>query len=248
MRILASATLLVFSASLALCQNPPNENLCNAASATTVSHADGVIVQEVVLRGKWGTNKATAYLPDKETADGGVVFSHSEIHSDTGASMNLLPFALTLAHAGAAVIVPHRTLLWPATDQWMNREGGVVICAEHWLIDHAKVFNNGEGTSQVRDGERILVHEGYAYVGPNLCDPLETSYCEHKLPFLYDDCGYTHYCRTAMMQLQLGETDPGDRTKQMLSEGGLWEAQWIQKHLGLTPVETLAKPHPASGS
>jgi hypothetical protein len=248
MRILASATLLVFSASLALCQNPRSENLCNAASVTTVSHADGVIVREVVLSGKWGTNKATAYLPDKEIADGGIVFSHSEIHSGTGASMSLLALALTLAQAGAAVIVPHRTLLWPATDEWMNREGGVVICAQHWLIDHAKVFNNGEGTSQPKDGEKILVREGYAYVGPLLCDPSETSYCEHKMPFLFDDCGYTRYCRTAIVHLQIGEADHGDRTKQMLSEGGLWAAQWLQRHLGLMPIGTLQTSHPASGS
>ncbi len=50
------------------------------------------------------------YLPDKEIADGGVVFSHSAIHADTGASVDLLPFALTLARAGAAVVVPRRTL------------------------------------------------------------------------------------------------------------------------------------------
>jgi hypothetical protein len=248
MRILVTATLLVFFASLGLCQNPRNENLCNAASAATVSHADGVIVQEVVLSGKWGTSKATAYLPDKEIADGGIVFSHSEIHSQTGASMNLLAFALTLAQAGAAVTVPHRTLLWPATDEWVNREGGVVICAEHWLIDHAKVFNNGEGTVRPTNGEKVLVREGFAYVGPALCNPSETSYCQHKMPFLFDDCGYTRYCRTAIVHLQIGETDHGDRTNEILSAGGLWEAQWLQRHLGLMPIGTLHTSHPGSGS
>lgn len=248
MRILVIATLLVCSASVALSQNRRDENLCNAASTAIVDHADGVIVQEVVLSGKWGSNKATAYLPDKEIADGGVVFSHSEIHSDTGASMNLLAFALTLAQAGAAVIVPHRTLLWPATDQWMNREGGVVICAEHWLIDHAKVFNNGEGTVQPKDGEEVLVRDGYAYVGPELCNPSEPSYCEHTMPFLFDDCGYTRYCRTAVVHVIIGETEPADRTNQILSAGGLWEAQWLQRHLGLMPIGKLLTSHTASGS
>jgi hypothetical protein len=248
MRILVTATLLVFSASLALCQDLGNVNLCNAASVATVGHADGVIVQEVVLSGKWGSNKATAYLPDKEIADGGIVFSHSEIHSQTGASMNLLAFALTLAQAGAAVIVPHRTLLWPAADEWMNREGGIVICAEHWLIDHAKVFNNGAGTVQPKNDEKVLIREGYAYVGPELCNPSETSYCEHKMPFLFDDCGYTRYCRTAVVQVKIGETDSADRTNQILSAGGLSEAQWLQRHLGLLPIGSLQKSHPASGS
>jgi len=93
-----------------LAQNHDEENLCSSASAATVSHGDGVIVQQVVLDGKWGSNQATAYLPDKEIADAGFVFSHFAIRSDTGASLDLLAFALTLAHAGAAVIVPHRTL------------------------------------------------------------------------------------------------------------------------------------------
>ena len=196
-------------------------------------------MQELVLSGKWGTNKATAYLPDKEIADGGIVFSHSAIHSDTGASINLLAFALTLAQAGAAVIVPHRTLLWPATDQWINREGGVVICAEHWLIDHAKVFNNGEGTVQTVEGKDILVREGYGYVGPALCNPSVESSCEHTIPFFFDHCGYTRYCRTAIVHLQIGETNHGDRTNQILCAGGLWEAQWLQRNLGLMPIGTL---------
>ena len=249
MRILVVATLLVCAASVVLAQNQVEEKLCNSVSAaTTITHDGGVIVQEVVLSGKWGTNEATAYLPDREFADGGVVFSHSAIHSDSGASVDLLPFALTLAHAGAAVIVPHRTLLWPATDQRTNREGAVVICAEHWLIDHAKVFNNGEGTVRTVDGNRILVREGYGYVGPKLCRPSEDSYCELTTPFTFDDCGYTHYCRTAIVQVQIGETDHGDRTRQILSERGLWEAQVLQRHLGLMPIGTLLTSHSASGS
>ena len=144
MRILAVATLLICSASSLLAQNQSDEKLCySAPPATTVSH-DGGVMQKIVLSGTWGSNDATVYLPDKEIADGAVVFSHSVIHSDSGASVDLMTFAATLAHAGAAVIIPQRTLLLPATDQWMNREGGVVICAEHWLIDHTKVFNEGK--------------------------------------------------------------------------------------------------------
>ena len=98
------------------------------------------------------------------------------------------------------------------------------------------------------NGEKVLVREGYAYVGPELCNPSETSYCEHKMPFLFDDCGYTRYCRTAIVHLQIGETGHGDRTNEILSAGGLWEAQWLQRHLGLMPVGTLQTSHPASGS
>ncbi len=154
MRILVIATLVVYSASLALSQNRRDENLCNAASTATVHHADGVIVKELVLSGKWVTNKATAYLPDKEIADGGIVFSHSAIHSDTGASMRPAGFCSDIGSGWCGCDCPASDFsLWPATDQWMNREGGVVICAEHWLIDHAKVFNNGEGNRSNGGGE-----------------------------------------------------------------------------------------------
>src|SRR6202021_1179284 len=108
MRTFAVATLLVCSASLLLAQNQSEEKLCySAPPATTVGHDDGVTVQKIVLSGTWGSNEATVYLPDKEIADGAVVFSHSGIHSDSGASIYLMTFAAPLAHAGAAVIFPH---------------------------------------------------------------------------------------------------------------------------------------------
>jgi hypothetical protein len=249
MRILVAATLLVCSTSMVLAQTQDHENLCNSASATTVSHADGVIVQKVPLSGSWGTNEATAYLPDKEIADGGIVFSHSAIRSDSGASQDLLALALTLAHAGAAVIVPSRTLIWPATDQWMNREGGVVICAEHWLIDHTKVFNDGRGTVQTVNGkENIAVRWGYGYVGPALCNPSVNSYCERTTPFSFDDCGYTRYCRTSIVGVPIGETNGVDNTNHILSAGGLREAQWLQRQLGLTPIGAVVTPHLSAGS
>ena len=40
-------------------------------------------------------------------------FLHSAIHAGTGAPVNLLSFALTLARARAVVIVPERSLAWP---------------------------------------------------------------------------------------------------------------------------------------
>jgi len=53
------------------------------------------------------------------------------------------------AHAGAAVIVPQRTLVWLPTSRSANRDAEPVVCAEHWLIDNANVFNNGEPTLKV---------------------------------------------------------------------------------------------------
>jgi hypothetical protein len=164
MRILLSATLLLCCALAGFAQDQGTENLCNPASTTAVDHHGGVITQTVALSGKWGSNEATAYLPDKEIADGAVVFSHSAIHSDSGGSADLLPFALTLARAGAAVIVPKRTLIWPPADQSMNREGGVVICAEHWLIGYESIMHkaghrHGDGSLFSRRQEQPVVLE-----------------------------------------------------------------------------------------
>jgi hypothetical protein len=235
MHVRSAVILLVCSASLVLAQSQGKENLCNSASATTVNREGGVIVQKVELSGKWGSNEAMAYLPDKEIADGAVVLSHSVIQADTGASVDLLPFALTLAHAGAAVIVPQRTLVWPPRNPSANREGAVVICAEHWLVDHTRVFNNGEPTV---NEQHVVVREGYAYVGPRLCDPAGSSECTLTNPFYYRGCSIEHQCRL-FVWVPLGETEGGDDTNSMLSDRGLKSARWLERHLRLAPIETL---------
>jgi hypothetical protein len=244
MRFSLAATLLVLTASLSCAQNQSKEKLCDAASATTVGRDAGVIIQRVILSGKWGSNTATVYVPDKETAEGAVLFSHSAIHTDSGPSVDLLPFALTLAHAGAAVIVPERSLLWLPRDRSTNREGAVVICAEHWLVDHAKVFNNGEPT--VNDDNRV-VRWGYAYVGPRLCDPAVPSDCEYMSPFASEDCSLKHYCRPAVY-VDVGETDGGDNTRSIVSDQGSRAANWLQKELGLSSIKSLVPAPSRSGS
>jgi hypothetical protein len=233
MRLRLAVTLLVLTASFAFAQNQSREELCNAASATTVDHDDGVTVQKVTLSGMWGSNDARVYLPNKEIADGAVVLSHSAIHTDKGTLVELLPLALTLAHAGAAVIVPSRSLVWPPTDRSTNREGAVVICAEHWLIDHTKVFNNGEPT--VND-KNIVVREGYAYVGPLLCDPAVPDQCDFMDPFVSEDCALKRYCRQSV-GVPIGGTERGDDTRSIISDGGLEMARWLQRQLGLAPIK-----------
>ena len=240
MRYLSAASLLVLTASFAIAQ----DKLCDATSASTVDHDAGVIVQKVTLSGKWGRNDATVYLPDKEIAEGAIVFSHSSIHADTGASINLLPFALTLARSGAAVIVPERSLIWPPTDRSTNREGAVIICAEHWLIDHTRVFNNGEPT--IND-KNVVVRTGYAYVGPMVCDPTVPSDCDFMAPFYSEDCALKHYCRHSVW-VPVGETSGGDNTHRILSDGGAQSARWLQKELGLAPISALVAASFKSGS
>ena len=244
MHVTSAVTLLVCSASLVLAQSQGKENLCNSASATTLSREGGVVVQKVVLSGKWGSDEAMAYLPDKEIADGAVVLSHSLIQADTGASVDLLPFALTLAHAGAAVIVPQSTLVWPPTSPSANREGAVVICAEHWLVDHTRVFNNGAVTV---NAEHVVVRWGYAYVGPRLCDAAGSSDCNFTGPFYSEGCSIGDHCRHAVW-VPLGETEGGDSTNSMLFDRGLKSAHWLERQLKLAPIKTLTRQSLNSGS
>jgi len=53
MRFSLAATLLTLTASLSFAQNQVEEKFCDAASATTVGHDAGVIIQRVTLSGKW---------------------------------------------------------------------------------------------------------------------------------------------------------------------------------------------------
>jgi hypothetical protein len=234
MRPLSALTLLMLSASLALAQDHNKQKLCDTASASTVDHDAGVIVQTVTLSGKWGRNNATVYLPDKEIAEGAVVFSHSSLHVD-GATTDLLPLALTLARAGAAVIVPERSLLWPPKAQSTNREGAVVICAEHWLIDHSNIFHDGKLTINEKN---IVVRWGYAYVGPRVCHPATPSDCDLTDPFGSEDAATSRYHRHGVW-VPVGETEGGDNTARFISDGGSKAAHDLQRSLGSAPINAL---------
>ncbi len=193
------------------------DKLCSPAEAFGINRSAGVIVQKVTLSGKWGTNSATLFLPDKEIAEAAVLLSHSAIHTDTGASVDLLPFALTLARAGAAVLVPDRILNWPPSTAVANREGAAVTCAAQWIVENVKV----------------ALRETYGYVGPRVCDPDIAGHCRLSIPF-----GTTAVPSPAVW-VPLGETAGGDNTNGMLSTGGLHSAQWLQQMLGLAPIQSI---------
>ena len=206
------------------------DKLCESVKATTVNRSAGVTVQAVTLSGKWGSNSATIFLPDREITEGAVVLSHSAIQSPTGTSVDLLPFALTLARAGAAVVVPSRTLTWPPITRTTNREGAAVTCAAHWMIENVRVVNNGE---PVTNQNGVVVRQGYGYVGPRLCDPDVADHCRLYMPF-----GSSPYYRKEVW-VPVGESEGGDNTSQMLSTGGLQPAQFLQRTLGLGPIEAI---------
>jgi hypothetical protein len=227
---------VVVLASMAAAQ----DQLCTPAKASTITEGAGVKVQQVMLSGKWGSNSANVFLPDKETAEGAVVLSHSAIRAETGASVDLLRFALTLARAGAAVIVPDRTLNWPPGTERTNREGAVVACAAHWMIDNVKVVNDGQ---PLTNADRTVIREGYGYVGPRICDPEVADHCRLSSPFNVSGY-YRHH-----VSVPIGETEGGDNTNGMLSTGGLHAAQWLQRMLGLAPIKAIVPASiPSPGS
>ena len=65
MRFSLAATLLVLTASLTFAQNQSKEKLGDAASATTVGHDAGVMIQRVILSGKWGKQQRYG-LPSRQ--------------------------------------------------------------------------------------------------------------------------------------------------------------------------------------
>jgi hypothetical protein len=235
MRFPLAAWLLLLAGSFATAQG----NLCDAATPSTVGKDAGVIIQKVTLSGKWGSDAAVVYLPAQQPAAGAVVFSHSSIQAD-GASTDMHPFALTLARAGAVVIMPERSLLWPPADKLTNREGAVVFCAAHWLMDHAKLFNNG---MPVVNENRTIVREGYAYVGPRVCDPALASDCRYTDPF-----DSPEQYRRVDVWVPVGETEGADSTVKIISDEGLYPARYIQQHLGLAPIKLMASISSSTGS
>jgi len=126
-RFLYSIVLLI------ACFAYAQDDLCRPPTVSIISQGPRLTVKKVTLNGPWGNNDATALFPAKDrSAKGGVVFSHSKINWNEG-TRDMFPMAITLAVAGAAVILPNRTLTWLPTEDAMNREGAVVICATRWL-------------------------------------------------------------------------------------------------------------------
>lgn len=218
--------------SIAFSQNQP----CAVSAASIVDRSNSVIVERVTLSGAWGSNTATVLQPDRQLVEGAVVFSHSEIDQNGLKAADLLPIALTLAQAGAAVIVPERTLNWPPTDRTMNHDGAVILCAAHWIVDHTKIVNEGKPTTKEGRG---IVRWGFAYVGPALCDPHDSE-CRFTFPFNDEPQDPQRPGRDRVaVHVLIGEAGEGDSTTQIISDGGLRAAKWLQGRLGLAPIRSI---------
>jgi len=86
--------------------------------------------------------------------------------------------------------------------------------------------------------ENIVVREGYGYVGPRLCDPAVAA--DGKLINEYEGFCRPRYCHGVWVPV--GETEGSDSADNILSDGGLRSAQWLQRELGLAQIGALASP------
>jgi hypothetical protein len=229
--------LAILATSLANAQSKS----CTTSAASQIDRSDSVIVEKVTLSGDWGTNVATIFRPDKDIAQGAVLFSHSEIHQEGQPPVDLFPLAITLTRAGAAVIVPERSLTWLPPERTTNREGGVVICAEHWLVEHTKLVNDGK---PLLNDDRVIVRWGFAYVGPDVCDP-RVSECRVIDPFNSEPQPASVHDRVPVW-VPLGETEGGDNTRSIISDSGLGAAKWIQRQLRLSPIQSIVASRPVN--
>jgi hypothetical protein len=230
MRRLFIVAFVVLGASLALAQ----DKLCTTATDPSSDRADGIIAEKVTLNGSWGSNVATFLRPDKDIVQSAIVFSHSDILPDGRPSVSLLPLAMTLVRAGSAVIIPERTLNWLPGDESMNREGGVVLCAAHWIVEHTKVVNQGE---PVLNDQRRILKWGYAYWGPRVCDP-HASGCHLIMPFNDEPQPRSLHDRVSVW-VPVGEVENSEMTNLIISDGGLGIVKRRQQQLGLVPIQSI---------
>ncbi len=97
------------------------------------------------------------------------------------------------------------------------------------MVENVKMVSDG---MPLTNENGIVIREGYAYVGPRVCDPEVTGHCRLSLPF--------GAIRSTAVWVPVGETGGGDNTNGMLSTGGLHSAQWVQRMLGLAPINAIA--------
>jgi hypothetical protein len=233
------AAFVVLGASLALAQ----DKLCSSATESSVDRTDGVIAEKVTLNGSWGSNVATFLRPDKDIVPSAIVFSHSDVHPDGRPSVSLLPLAMALARAGSAVIIPERTLSWLPQNESMNREGGVVLCAAHWIVEHTKVANQGEPVTS----QGHIVKWRYAYWGPVLCDPKSPDCHQSVMPFNDEPQPKSIHDRVSLW-VPLGVVENSDTTNRIISDGGLSAVKRLQQQLGLAPMQSIVSSGESSSA
>jgi hypothetical protein len=147
MRRILSFSVLLCALVTCSAQTPPP---CKTGGSSVIEHRNGVTVQHVSFTDV--SNKrpvevsAHVFIPDGSEAVAGVAMTFAAIQSwDT--RTDLLPFAWTLARAGAASIVLDRAIQWEPLDDEANLAPSVMYCASRWLLSHANLDRNRLATA-----------------------------------------------------------------------------------------------------
>lgn len=200
---------------------------CDVSVASSVQLLRGVMTQKLTLSGTWGKTAATVFMPNQALVEAAVVFSHAAIRADAR-TVDMRPLALTLAKAGAVVIVPDRELIWPPVNSSTNREGAVVSCAASWIVNHTALPHDGV---PITNDQQMVVREFYGYVGPLSCDPKSPEQCTLTAPF--------SEAQRQFVCIPVGETQDGGNTDRILEDRGLFAARWLQRRLALRPIDSI---------
>jgi hypothetical protein len=132
--------LLAFLTGLSMAQSNPTRPTaaCTAGPVSTIDDRDGVTIKTISLRGDFGRVDAHIFLPDTPDPVAGIAFSYSSIqYADS--RTDLLPYARTLARAGAASIMIDGPIEWRTPNNDSKRPVSEMACAAEWLMANANL-------------------------------------------------------------------------------------------------------------
>jgi hypothetical protein len=180
--------------------------------STALEHRDGLAIQTLSISTPSEQATAHSYVPERPGPLAAIVIALSAIKFPS-TTVNLEPFAITLARAGAAVIVLDRTLEWPLPSDDQSRKGGAMLfAAEDWLLNNAPV-----------DGRR------FAWIGRYFYDPDD----ETRLRGL----GRIQDGIRPRQFVPLVEPVNSENTDMLMKPDGLLgHAKWLQRELHLDPI------------
>ena len=178
---------------------------CKVGAASTIDDRDRVTAEVVSFQGSFGPRTAHVFLPDTAEPVAGIAFSHSSIqYADS--LIDLLPFARTMARAGAASIMIDGTINWRTPNDDAKRPWEEVSCAAQWLAANANL-----------DGHRLAFGGPITEMWDPFCPVLGAKTCAGQSWFYFNfgsttgsrGISITELMKTPQGQLRLAEMPRG---------------------------------------
>ncbi len=192
---------------------------CRFTDTSTVEHKESIAIHRISITESSGVFGATAFIPDGDGELPGALFSHSSIHgSETDA--NLTSFAWALAKAGAAAIVIDGTIRWQSPINESVPDPHLLACAGRWLVIQARLVPVPERSERWR---AVFVGTLGHWGGG------DTPFCREGQPCFRSSC-----------IVGMGAAGPAEWTttnRMLTSQGQLYFARWVQRHLNLNEIK-----------